>query len=151
MINAIELLKQDHRKVEKLFKEVEQATNSTVRMELFNQIATELEAHATAEEVALYPKAEKLEQTKGQAMHAYKEHSDIRKCIDEVKKGNAGKDEWMGKIQDLKEVVNHHVKEEEGDFFPKIERYFTVYELEVVGREIENSKQQSKQKFAKAS
>lgn len=151
MINAIELLKQDHRKVEKLFKEVEEATNFTVKTELFGQIAAELEAHITAEEVALYPKAERLEQTKGQALHSYKEHSDIRKCIEEVKKGNPSKEDWARKLQDLKETVEHHVSEEEGDFFPKIERYFTVYELEVVGREIENSKQQSKQKFAKAS
>jgi hemerythrin superfamily protein len=139
-MNALEVLKQDHQKVKKLFQEVKQATDQAKRKELFNEIDTELEIHAHIEETVFYPAIEEHEEFKDMVAGALEEHQEAKTLLDELEELGADNHDFGSKLQLLIEAVEHHVEEEEGEMFPKIREVFDEDELEQLGQELEAAK-----------
>src|SRR5438067_1123604 len=85
--NVYNKLKEDHRKVEDLFEDLlktkEEETEK--RSELFDQIFTELQAHAVAEEKIFYPKTEENDLTHSLTMEAHEEHALVKQLLRELK------------------------------------------------------------------
>ncbi|HTG17138.1 MAG TPA: hemerythrin domain-containing protein, partial [Blastocatellia bacterium] len=73
-MDAIELLKKDHRKVAELFEQVEATEDEKKHRQLFEQIKGELETHAYIEEAVMYPAFEKKDELKDMVLEAYEEH-----------------------------------------------------------------------------
>lgn len=144
MASVIELLEKDHRLVEDLFKKIEETEDASKREALFAELSAEVEIHASAEEIAVYPKLEKIKarDLDDEAEHAYKEHTEAREIISEIEKLDPTTDEWMKKVTELKEAIEHHVEDEEGDVFPKMEKTFTAAQLNEMGRAVEAAKSQ---------
>jgi hemerythrin superfamily protein len=140
LMNALEVLKQDHQKVKGLFQEVKQATDQAKRKELFNEIDTELEIHAHIEETVFYPAIEEHEEFKDMVAEALDEHQEAKTLLDELEELGADNHDFGSKIQLLIEAVEHHVQEEEGEMFPKIREVFDEDELEQLGQELESAK-----------
>ena len=111
--DAIALLKEDHRTVEKLFKDFESAKGDGRKETLAQQICLELSVHATIEEEIFYPACEgKVEEDL--LKESYVEHDAAKVLIAEITAGQGADDEFFdAKVKVLQEEIEHHVEEEE--------------------------------------
>ena len=131
-MNAIKMLKQQHREVAKLFKQFEAAKSAEPRRKTFIEIADALAVHATIEERHFYPSV-KERQTEEILLESVEEHLEIKRVIADLLQMDAGDDQFEAKMTVLREDVEHHVEEEESDLFPKVERLFEAEALEEIG------------------
>jgi len=138
-MNAIKMLKQQHREVEKLFKQVEAARSAEPRRKAFIQIADALAVHATIEERHFYPSVKK-QQTEEILLESVEEHLEIKRAIADLLQMDASEDEFEAKMKVLQEDVEHHVGEEEGELFPKVEKLFDEEALEAIGAAMEETR-----------
>src|ERR1044071_6228370 len=113
-MDAFELLKADHKKVNELFDQLEASTGKA-KLQVFNQIKNELELHTHVEETIFYPALEKPEETHDLTLEAYEEHRVVKTLLAELDGANAANDEWQAQAKVLRENVEHHVDEEEGE------------------------------------
>jgi hemerythrin superfamily protein len=132
-MNAIELLKSQHRAVEKLFSQIDRAKTADAKQELFNQVADSLAVHATIEEHQFYP-AVRAKRTEGMLFEALEEHVGIKRVLADLLEIEADDPTFDAKIKVLSEQVEHHVGEEEKDLFPKVKKILSSEELEILGQ-----------------
>ena len=137
-MNAIKMLKQQHRQVEKLFKEFEAAKSAAPREKTFTQIADALAVHATIEERHFYPSV-KDAQTEDILLESVEEHLHVKRIIADLLEMDAGDEEFQAKVKTLQEDVEHHVEEEETELFPKVEKLFDDEALEAIGSAMEET------------
>ena len=121
MMNAFTLLKADHERVAGLLETIENTTERAVkgRDELFARLKEELDLHARIEEEIFYPALEEAEETRDIALEAYEEHRLVKQLLDELEAEPKDSEEWTAKFTVLKENIEHHVEEEEGEMFKK--------------------------------
>jgi hemerythrin superfamily protein len=153
-LDALELLKQDHRKVADLFKQVEATEEEKKHQQLFERIKTELETHTHIEETVLYPAFEKHEELKDITLEAYEEHKQVKTLLREIDRLVDGSERFDAKLKVMRENVEHHVEEEEKEMFPKVKKLYSKDQLEELGQELEAAKKQyqkDSQKTAAAS
>jgi Hemerythrin HHE cation binding domain len=112
-MDAIALLRADHRAVEELFMKYEETKGSATKAKLAQQICLELTIHATIEEEIFYP-AIRGEVDDDMMDEAYVEHDGAKVLIAELMEGDVGDDFYDAKVKVLSEEIKHHVKEEEG-------------------------------------
>ena len=111
--DAIALLKEDHRKVEKLFKEFEEAKGEGRKEKLARQICLELSVHAAIEEEIFYPACQGTVE-EDLLKESYVEHDVAKLLIAEIEANEGGGDEFFdSKVKVLSEEIEHHVEEEE--------------------------------------
>ncbi|HEX2591780.1 MAG TPA: hemerythrin domain-containing protein [Rhizomicrobium sp.] len=111
-LDAIALLKADHRKVEDLFAQYEKAKSAAKKKSLAEKICLELTVHTKIEEDVFYP-ACKGEIDDDLWHEAYVEHDGAKVLVAEIEKGNPGDEFYDAKVKVLSEMIKHHVKEEE--------------------------------------
>jgi len=111
--DGIVLLREDHRSVEKLFKEFEEATGDGRKEKLARQICLELTMHTAIEEEIFYPACEgKIDDDL--LKESYVEHDAAKLLIAEIESGEGESDEYFdSKVKVLSEEIQHHVEEEE--------------------------------------
>lgn len=119
-INAVELLREDHRKVEDLFEEFEGA-DSRSRQRIVDQALTELEIHATLEEGLIYPAIREALDEDEIMDQALEEHHVVEFLIKELRKMGPKDERYSAKFQVLSEIVKHHIEEEESQILPQAE------------------------------
>jgi hemerythrin superfamily protein len=137
-MDAIELLKQQHREVEELFEKFEKAGDARpeVLMDLFARIADNLAAHATIEEKLFYPSvyvgptAEKLQE-------AVEEHLSAKRVMADLLDMDPLDAQFKAKVKVLQELIEHHVEEEEKDLFKSVKKLMTKDELATIGEQME--------------
>ena len=139
-MNALDILKQDHQKVKGLFQEMRKDSDRGRQKELFDKIDTELEIHTHIEETVFYPAVDEHEEFKDMIAEAREEHQEAKSLLDELEELGADDHDFGSKLQQLMEAVEHHVEEEEGEMFPKIQEVFDEDELEELGRDLEMAK-----------
>jgi hypothetical protein len=110
--DAIELLTQDHRRVEELFEKFEKAGGDTKKETLARRICLELKVHAMIEEEIFYP-ALRGRIDDDDLDEALVEHDGAKMLINEIEAGGPDDDFYEAKVKVLKEQIEHHVKEEE--------------------------------------
>src|SRR5579863_3664669 len=117
--DALALLKKDHAAVKKMFEDEEKLTKQAAekRVAAFNQIKAALEVHAAIEEEIFYPAVKKArsENVKDEVREGYEEHKQIKSLLAQVSSITPADETYDMKIKVLKEDVEHHVKEEEGE------------------------------------
>ena len=113
--DAITLLKQDHREVEKLFKQFEEAKGDGRKQKLAHQICLELIVHSEIEETIFYPACEGTVD-EDELKEGYVEHDAAKLLIAEIEAAEEGADDQFfdTKVKVLSEEIEHHIKEEEG-------------------------------------
>ena len=115
--DAVELIKSDHRKVEQLFREFEEAGDRAykTKQELVAQIVEELEVHATIEEEIYYPAVEAKARKDGKELiaEAVEEHHVVKILLGELGSMSSEDEAFDAKVTVLMENVRHHVEEEE--------------------------------------
>jgi hemerythrin superfamily protein len=140
-MNAIKLLKQQHREVEALFKRLEKSRSAGPRRKIFEQIADALAVHATIEEKHFYPSVKKRA-TEALLLESLEEHLTVKRTIADLLELEAGDATFAAKAKVLKDLVAHHVEEEEEELFPKVEKLFDDETLAAIATEMEETKAQ---------
>ena len=138
-MDAFNLLKADHRKVEQLFAQLESASGKQ-KLQVFEQIRTELELHTHIEEKIFYPALEEPEETHELTLEAYEEHDVVKKLLKELGRAKTATEEWEAQAKVLQENVEHHVEEEENELFPKAESALGKEEIVALGEQMEAEK-----------
>ena len=138
MPNAITMLKSDHATIKRLLRELTETTERSTkqRESLVAQIEREIKAHAQAEEEVFYPAfkaaAEKTEKV-DLFYEAAEEHHVVDMILPALKVANPKSKEFTAKAKVLKDLVEHHVKEEEGQMFAAARQLFSEDELRELG------------------
>lgn len=138
-MDAIELLKQDHKKVEKIFADMDK---KDARAKLFPELDRELSVHAEIEEKIFYPASKEAEPTRDLVLESIEEHKQIKMVLADLEQADKSTDVWAAALKVLKEDVMHHVGEEEDELFPKVRKVLSKQQLEDLGRRMEELKMQ---------
>jgi hemerythrin superfamily protein len=148
-VDALTLLKQDHREVKALFAEVEELGEraDASRAKLFAKIDEALTLHARCEEAVFYPalkeKASARSEERDEVMEAYEEHGVVKSLIKQLENLDPTDESYKAKLTVLIENVEHHVKEEEGSLFKVARELLSEDELEEIGQKIEAMKEKA--------
>ncbi len=111
-IDGLQLLADDHRKVEDLFEQFEKARGAAAKAKIVKEICTELKVHAQIEEEIYYPAIRgKVEDE--DLDEAYVEHDSAKVMVNELEAAEPDEEFYDAKVKVLKELIEHHVKEEE--------------------------------------
>lgn len=148
-MDAFQLLKADHQKVAQLFDQLESASGKA-KLQVFEQIRTELELHTLIEEMYFYPALEKPKQTHELTLEAYEEHNVVKNLLQELSGTRNPNDEWEAQAKVLRENVEHHVEEEENELFPKAEQVLSEDEVEELGDRMAAEKQRKQGQKARS-
>ena len=123
--DACDLLDADHKNVKKMFKEYEELTESRARsagqkkMDLARQICMELTVHAQVEEEIFYPALREAIKDTDLLDEATVEHQTAKDLIAQIEQAGEADDMFDAKVKVLGEYIDHHVKEEKNEIFPK--------------------------------
>lgn len=142
-MNAFTLLKADHKKVAGILEKIDSTTERGVktREELFTQLKTELDVHTRIEETIFYPELEKADETRDITLEAFEEHRLVKQLLGELQAMDKSDEQWTAKFTVLKEQIEHHVEEEEGDMFPKARKVLSEEQAETLGTRLEEAKE----------
>jgi hemerythrin superfamily protein len=141
--DAITLLTADHRDVEKMFKEFEKARkaeDTSAKAEVVQLVCAALTAHAEIEEEVFYPAVRKVIEDEDVMDEAEVEHGAIKRLVEELKEMVPDDGLYDAKVTVLTEYVKHHVKEEEGEMFPKVKK--SGVDLKALGTEMMERKKE---------
>ena len=142
-MDAVALLKQDHRTVEELFAKFEKASGDGRKKDLALQICKELTVHAMIEEEIFYPACEGKIEDEDLLKEAYVEHDGAKMLIKEIEAGGPDDEYYDAKVTVLQEQIEHHVQEEE----KRLEGLFSQarkagLDMEALGAELAARKEQ---------
>ena len=138
-MDAITLLKNDHRLVEKLFKEIEKGDGN--REKLFKELKNELDVHAQIEEQLFYPAVRDAKQTHEIVLESFEEHKQVKMVLMDLEKADKNTEHWLAGLKVLMEDVQHHVGEEENELFPKVkDKVLSKEQLDDLGKRMEAMK-----------
>lgn len=141
-MNAISLLMKDHKDVKALFAQYEGLSDRSfaTKKKLADQICHELTVHTQVEEEIFYPAVRRPIHDGDLMDEAIVEHASAKELIAQILAMDPSEDLYDAKVTVLSEQIEHHVKEEEGDMFPKVRK--TGVDLDALGEEIAARKQQ---------
>jgi hemerythrin superfamily protein len=142
-VDAIVLLKNDHKTVEKLFKQFEKAGDDAPqkKRDLVDQIIEELSVHAYVEEQVFYPEARKaVPETEDHVLESLEEHHIVKWVLQELQGMDPADERFDAKVSVLIENVRHHVEEEEQDWFPKVRKAMGRKRLQELAERLEETK-----------
>jgi len=142
-VDAIVLLKDDHKAVEKLFKEFEKAGDRAVKTKrrLVDQMIKELTVHAYIEEQLFYPAARAAAPgTAGHVLESIEEHHVVVWMLSELAGMDPADERFTAKVTVLIENVRHHVQEEEQDWFPEVRKAMGRTVLQQLGEDMAAAK-----------
>ena len=140
-MDALEMLKEDHERVDRLFQKVK-ANEDGDNLKVAQQISMELQPHAHVEETIFYPMLMEQgdEELQKIVQEGIEEHRQVHTLLREL----AGSEEWNEKLQAkltvLMENVEHHVMEEEGEMFKMVREQFEPEMLTDLAAEMEEAK-----------
>ena len=142
-MDAMSLLKEDHRKVKKILAELESTTERGVktREELFTKVKQELVVHEAIEEEIFYPALKEHPKTKDIALEAYEEHHVVDTVMAEIEGVAYDDEKWGAKFTVMKENLEHHIEEEEGEMFKQAKQVFDQDELTQLGESMKARKE----------
>lgn len=145
-VNPLELLKEDHRVVKKMFDEFEQSEEDKEKEEIAIKAIKELKVHAAIEEEIFYPKVREYFKDNEEEMElldeAHEEHHVVHLLIGELDGMDSEDACYFAKFTVLAENVRHHIKEEEGEMFPKLKG--AKNELEEIADQLVQRKEELK-------
>ena len=134
-MDAIQLLKADHDKVKKLLTEGDATTERAekTRPELLATIKQELTVHEDIEETIFYPALKEHPKAKEIVNEAYEEHNVVDTVMAELEATDVTDERWAAKFTVMKENIEHHIEEEEGEMFKQARSVFNAEELQELG------------------
>lgn len=148
-MNAIELLREDHREALELLEQMENLEGNleddeeeieTAPTQLFNQLKNALTLHTQLEEQIFYPAMREFEETRDLIGEAIEEHHNVDQILEEMSMLSPADDDFQNQLEELKESLEHHISEEEDELFPKAEELCGQKRLDEMGRQMQQMK-----------
>lgn len=140
-MDAITILRNDHREVEKLFKEVLRTEDEGKLQRLGADIIKELSIHAAIEEQVFYPAVLQAVPREQRALvKSLEAHHATKSMLAEIDRLAAASDRYKAKLEVVIDNVRHHVEEEEQDLFPKVRDALRPKDLQEIGELLEQAK-----------
>ncbi len=143
-MDAIAMLRADHREVERLFKQFEKAGPNAhaTRRQIVDKIIEELSRHAVIEEQVFYPAVrEAVPDTEDIVLESLEEHHIVKWTLSELETMDPEHERFVAKATVLMESVRHHVEEEESELFPKVREVLKRKRLVEVGEAMAKAKE----------
>ena len=153
-MNAIDLLKADHKTVKALLTQLSESTERGIkkRSELLAKLEMEVAVHTRLEEEILYPAYKKAGAKEQVIMYheAKEEHRTVDSLVlPDLKVTDPGTPEFSGRVKVLKELLEHHIEEEETEMFPQAKKLLGKDVLDAMGEQMEMMKAQYRKDMAK--
>jgi hypothetical protein len=144
-MDALTLLTSDHEELKKHLEAGEQTTARAVkaRAEILDTVSTLLTAHERIEEEVFYPALKEHPNAKDMVLEGYQEHHVVDLIVDELQDLVENDEVWGAKFKVLKENIEHHIEEEEGEMFKTARKVFSEQELEELGARMEQMKNET--------
>ena len=144
-MDAITLLKADHDRMRDLLTQLESTTERGVktRTELFATIKGELTVHEVIEEEIFYPELKAHPKAKGIVLEGFEEHHVVDLLMGELEALDVSDETWGAKATVMKENIEHHIEEEEGEMFRQARQVFDRAELDDLGARMEARKSEA--------
>jgi hypothetical protein len=138
-MDALTLLKDDHDQLKKLMEELDGTTERGVktRERLFTRIQQDLTVHEEIEEEIFYPALKEHPKAKDIVLEGYEEHNVVDMVMEEIMGTPYDDETWGAKFTVMKENVEHHIEEEEGEMFKQARQVFDKDELEALGERMQ--------------
>jgi hypothetical protein len=148
-MNAITMLKADHDKVKALLTELEGTTErgEKIRAELFSTIKGELTVHEIIEEEIFYPALKSHPKAKDIVLEGYEEHHVVDLLMSELEGLDVTDETWGAKALVMRENIEHHIEEEEGEMFKQAREVFDTQELDDLGARMEERRTSAQQEL----
>jgi hemerythrin superfamily protein len=143
-MDAVTLLKQDHKTVDELFTKFEQAGPRAFKTKrrLVDRVIEELSVHAAIEEQIFYPATrEFVPEIEDHVLESLEEHHIVKWTLSELEDLDPTDERFDAKVMVLIESVRHHVKEEERDMFPKVRKALGTSALRSLGERMQEAKE----------
>jgi len=141
-LNALDLIKDDHKRLKEMFKRAMEANDAAARAELLDEIRAELVAHERMEEDIFYPALRAAtEKAKDIVLEGYEEHHVIDLILDEMFTVPEEAEQWGAKLKVLHENLEHHIEEEEGEMFKRARKSMSDEALEELGRKMRQARE----------
>ncbi len=149
-LDTVALLEQDHREVEGLLEKISDTTEraGVTRQEVFAKLKLLLDAHAHMEETIYYPVVEAAKATHKITLEGIEEHAVVKTLLQELEQEDHQTEQWTAEFKVLKENLEHHVKEEEEDMFPKSRKILGEEKLLELGTAMQADKEKYLQQHA---
>ena len=132
-MNALDLMLNDHEALKQLLEKAGNEEQPEAREQLLGTIRAELAAHEQMEEQVFYPALQKHDEAKDIVLEGVQEHHVADVILDELMAVSADSDVWKAKMKVLKENIEHHIEEEEGEMFEQAEQMLGSQQLEELG------------------
>jgi hemerythrin-like domain-containing protein len=147
--DALTMLEEDHKKVKKLLTELEATTERGVqkRERLFATIKGELTVHEIIEEEIFYPELKSHPKAEDIVLEGFEEHHVVDLLMGELEKLDVSDETWGAKAKVMKENIEHHIEEEEGEMFKAARQVFDRRELDDLGQRMAARKESAKQEL----
>ncbi|RJX74954.1 hemerythrin domain-containing protein [Pseudomonas sp. LS-2] len=144
-MNAIELLKADHERVKSILTQLSESTERGLkkRTDLLAKLEMEITLHTKLEEEILYPAFKEAGAKEQDIMYyeAKEEHRTVDSLVlPDLKKTDPGTPEFSGRVKVVKELLEHHIEEEESEMFPQAQKLLGKAKLEELGAQMEAMK-----------
>jgi hemerythrin-like domain-containing protein len=147
-MNILTALKTDHKELKSLLEQITDTTERAgkTRLSLFQKFKAEIVAHARAEEAVVYDKLKGIvdKDDRDTVLEAYEEHYLVDKLIPEIEKLSPTDEVWTAKVTVVKEMLEHHIKEEEDEIFSMMRKEFDPDALEIMADRFEALKAKKK-------
>lgn len=152
-MNAIDLLTEDHERVKDILTRLTESTERAVktRAELLQKLEMEVTIHTQLEEQILYPAYK--EAGGKEELKMYYEAKEEHRAVDslvlpDLKVTDPGSVEFSGRAKVCKELLEHHIEEEESEMFPQARELFDEARLEEMGQQMSELRDRLKKEFA---
>ncbi|MEX0990632.1 MAG: hemerythrin domain-containing protein [Actinomycetota bacterium] len=134
-MDAIQLLEDDHDALKELLEKADSTTERGVktREELLTRIKNDLTVHEAIEEEIFYPALKEHAKTKEITLEAYEEHHVVDEIMGEIEQTPFDDERWGAKFTVMKENIEHHIEEEEGEMFKQARQVLDAAEIEKLG------------------
>ncbi len=148
-MDAIALLKDDHDRVKKMLAEGEETTERAEkgRTELFEKLKADMVIHERIEEEIFYPALKEHPKAKDIVLEGYEEHHVVDLLMGELEALDVSDETWGAKALVMKENIEHHIEEEEGEMFKQARQVFDAAELEELGSRMAARKASAQQEL----
>ena len=141
-MEALQLLKDDHDTVKELLKQLDSTTERARkgRAEGLERLKLELTVHEAIEEELFYPTLKRYAEAKSIVLEAYEEHDVVDSIMSELEETPVTDETWAAKFTVMRENLEHHIEEEEGEMFEQARSLLTRAELQALGERMQGRK-----------
>ena len=144
MNEFFQMLKKDHVEIKLILGHLVETKESKKREELFQKLRTELVPHMKAEESTFYPPLMENKNAREDAMEGIEEHHVSDLVLKELEKMPKGEEKWGAKMGVFKELVEHHIKDEESKVFKSAQKALDSEEFQAIMKKFDQEKQKLK-------